>query len=60
MNSSNIKTIYEDFEKEKKKMLKNTQEITKVKFSKIAHCFCPLGNDWYTCNVDAEVRLEKN
>jgi hypothetical protein len=38
-------------------MLKNTQKIAKVKFSKIAHCFCPLGNDWYTCNVDAEVYL---
>ena len=38
-------------------MLKNTQKITKVKFSKIAHCFCPLGNDWYTCNVEAEVFL---
>lgn len=38
-------------------MLKNTQKITKVKFAKIAHCFCPIGNDWYTCNVDAEVNL---
>lgn len=38
-------------------MIVNTQKITKVKFSKIAHCFCPLGNDWYTCNVDAEVNL---
>ena len=38
-------------------MLKNTQNITKVKFFKIAHCFCPLGHDWYTCNVEAEVYL---
>ena len=38
-------------------MLKNTQQITTVKFHKIAHCFCPLGNDWYTCKVDATIYL---
>lgn len=29
----------------------NTQKITEVTMKKIIHCFCPLGDDWYSAEV---------
>lgn len=37
----------------------NTQGITKINMSQNIQCFCPLGNDWYTNQVEIELIPDK-
>lgn len=32
-------------------MITNKAGITEIKMKKVAHCFCPLGSDWYTAHI---------
>lgn len=29
----------------------NSFDIKKIEYKATAHCYCPLGNDWYTNNI---------
>lgn len=33
----------------------NKQGINKIKLFQNVQCFCPLGNDWYTNNIQIEI-----
>lgn len=37
-------------------MIENKTGITEIKMTKIAHCFCPLGGDWYTAHITMTVK----
>ena len=32
--------------------IENTQKISTIKMTKVIHNFCPLGDDWYTNNLE--------